>query len=250
MKAKYRFMIVLLGLLLVACSSAPTPEPQPVFTQAPEVNSPSRSPGNVVASGVVKPGQQAALSFAQGGWVQTVLVSEGDTVEAGELIAQLEGRERLEASISAAETEVLAAQQALDRLAETAGMDQALAYQAIIAANQAVGMEILETLDVHFDQPRRAQVPRHWNRERRIDVLYSEVEIILVDVDDPGFERSLGHRPERGQGQYGKGNLGDRHFCFPFMSYRCIGLVVKPGPRTCIRRASGARAYSKLQIKL
>jgi multidrug efflux pump subunit AcrA (membrane-fusion protein) len=139
MKRMFCLLIILIGLLLAGCSSTPTPAPQPVFTQAPEANSPSQNPENVVASGVVKPGQQTQLSFTQGGWVEAVQVSEGDKVETGELIVRLEGREQLEAAIQAAETEVLAAQQALDLLDENAGMEQAIAFQAVIDANQAVG---------------------------------------------------------------------------------------------------------------
>ena len=179
MKCIQWYFIVLLGLLAVSCSSAPTPTPQPIFTQDPEGNNPSHSPGNVVASGVVKPAQEAQLSFAQGGWVQAVQVTEGVTVSAGEIIAQLEGRERLEASIKASETEQLAAQLGLDALYESIGTDKAESFQAVINANEAVGqakynlynytvpssfagmapMDALEMTKVKLDQAREAFEP-------------------------------------------------------------------------------------------
>ncbi len=172
-------LVLILSLVMFGCTSAPTPMPQPVLPQAPAVNNPSRDPGSVVASGVIKPAQEARLSFAQGGWVQNVQVLAGDQVQAGDLIAQLEGRARLEAAITAAEAELLAAQQALKALDENAGMAKVGAFQAIIRANQALGdakyrlynytvpaklddlepMEALELTKENLDQAREAFEP-------------------------------------------------------------------------------------------
>jgi multidrug efflux pump subunit AcrA (membrane-fusion protein) len=139
MKYKIGLLALILTLVLMGCATAPAATPQPVFTQAPAANNPARTAANVVASGVVKPSQEARLSFAQGGWVQNVQVSVGDQVQAGDLIAQLEGKARLEAAITGAQTELLAAQQAFKNLDENAGMARVEAFQAIIRANQVLG---------------------------------------------------------------------------------------------------------------
>ena len=104
------------------------------------MDGPSSSTGGVTASGVVKPGREAQLSFTQGGWVQSVEVSVDERIQAGEPLATLEGRERLEAAIMAAESELLAAQLALDDLYEEAGMAKVEAYQAVIRANETLGV--------------------------------------------------------------------------------------------------------------
>lgn len=139
MYPKIIMICAILALALFGCSSTPAPTLQPVFAQEPVLDSPSAGTGGVVASGVIQPRQEAQLSFAQGGWVQSVEVSVDERVQAGDLLALLEGGERMEAAISAAETEVLAAQQALDELYEEAGMRKVQAYQAIIRANEALG---------------------------------------------------------------------------------------------------------------
>lgn len=139
MYPKTIMICAILALALFGCSSTPAPTLQPVFAQEPVLDSPSAGTGGVVASGVIQPRQEAQLSFAQGGWVQSVEVSVDERVQAGDLLALLEGGERMEAAISAAETELLAAQLALDELYEEAGMRKVQAYQAIIRANEALG---------------------------------------------------------------------------------------------------------------
>ncbi|MFU8773211.1 MAG: biotin/lipoyl-binding protein, partial [Anaerolineales bacterium] len=56
------------------------------------------------------------MSFKSGGVLGEVFVSEGDLVDQGDVLAQLGELERLEAALSQARLELLAAQQELDRL--------------------------------------------------------------------------------------------------------------------------------------
>jgi len=92
----------------------------------------------VTASGVVLPAREAQLSFAQSGWIKEIHVKAGDSVESEQSLAVLEGRQRLEASVVAAETEVLAAQQALDRLYKDIEVDRAETYQRLLKAHESV----------------------------------------------------------------------------------------------------------------
>jgi multidrug efflux pump subunit AcrA (membrane-fusion protein) len=98
MKHSYLFLVSLLLLALVACgtSSGNSAQPLPTVvldsstaaTQAP-AGSPAKA-GGVTASGVVAPAQDAQLAFTQGGTVKTVSAVEGDQVQAGQLLIELD----------------------------------------------------------------------------------------------------------------------------------------------------------------
>jgi len=129
---------ILLAMSLTGCSRAPAPTPTPVaIVSTPELKV-SLTASGVSASGVVVPRQKAQLSFAQNGQVKLVAVASGDDVEANQDIAQLEGIENLEASVSAAEMDLLSTQQALDALKENAAVTKAQAFVAIAEAYDEV----------------------------------------------------------------------------------------------------------------
>jgi multidrug efflux pump subunit AcrA (membrane-fusion protein) len=113
--------------------------PQPV-TPTPQVLDPELQgmPNLVSAEGRVTPVQFARLGFASGGRVEAVLVSPGEQVAAGQPLARLEGRDRLEAALSAARLEQLSARQALDELKTSAEVAAAQALQAVADARDAV----------------------------------------------------------------------------------------------------------------
>jgi HlyD family secretion protein len=85
----------------------------------------------VNATGKVVPAQQVMLSFTTGGTVTDVLVEEGDTVEEGDLLAQLDDGV-LQAQIEQAQAAVAVAEASLDQV--LAGPDEA---QIDEAENQA-----------------------------------------------------------------------------------------------------------------
>jgi HlyD family secretion protein len=92
----------------------------------------------VVASGVVAPAQTAKLVFTIAGKVEAVNATEGKTVNAGELLAQLEGQEDLQAAVSQAEFELVQAQQTPDDLKTEAETDRVQTMQEIITYERAV----------------------------------------------------------------------------------------------------------------
>ncbi len=100
----------------------------------------------VSATGEVVPEQHAYLSVKTGGVVEEVLVEEGDTVQAGQVLVRLEGTEQLEAAVAAAKFELANAEYALNQLYEDTDL---LAAQALEAQeNYQKELEELQAFDV------------------------------------------------------------------------------------------------------
>jgi multidrug efflux pump subunit AcrA (membrane-fusion protein) len=79
----------------------------------------------ISAEGKVQPARSARLSFMAAGLVEEVLVEEGQTVQKDQVVARLEGSDRL-----------VSAQQALDALYENAGVASSEARVAAIQAEE------------------------------------------------------------------------------------------------------------------
>ncbi len=107
--------IGLMLLSLTACSAGAAP----AATDATPLP-PILAETNVVAEGKVVPVQYATLSFSAQGVIDQVLVTEGDQVQKGEVIAQLQGSHKIAAAVTAAQLELLGANQALKDLNESA----------------------------------------------------------------------------------------------------------------------------------
>jgi len=103
--------VLLLAAVLVSCNRAPTPAPTPVsFVTEMREESRAHLGGNtVVASGEVRPAQEARPSFTISGRVQTVAVTEGKEVQEGVMLVALE-TDRLEAEVTQAEAALTVAQ--------------------------------------------------------------------------------------------------------------------------------------------
>lgn len=123
--------LVIFTLLMAACGSPSeaTPTPAPAADDFSAV---------ISATGVVIPARWAALSVHSQGVIREVLVAEGERVQAGQLLLQLDGQDTAQAKLRTAEAERLSAQQALDLLRENAAAATALARQAVALALQAV----------------------------------------------------------------------------------------------------------------
>jgi HlyD family secretion protein len=107
-------VILASAVLLVGCGGAasPTAVGTPTATLLPAIN----SGGQVIADGKVVPLQSANLSFTGSGIVETVLVSEGDLLQKDQAIARLTGSQQAQASLAAAQLELLSAKQSLTDL--------------------------------------------------------------------------------------------------------------------------------------
>lgn len=101
--------ILLTTLTLTACDVLSNPTPVPtVVVNTPESDAPALSAG-VIASAEIVPANSVELSFAAIGMITTVGVEVGDSVRAGQVIAELDTT-ILEARIAEAEAGVLAAE--------------------------------------------------------------------------------------------------------------------------------------------
>ncbi|MBI5950839.1 MAG: efflux RND transporter periplasmic adaptor subunit [Chloroflexi bacterium] len=103
---KLTLSLVLLVFLLSACGGTATPVPtlEPV----------KENRSIVVAEGTLLPDPSVELSFAQPGILAEILVSEGEQVTEGQILARLENSEALQAEVARAEEAYLTAQQAFN----------------------------------------------------------------------------------------------------------------------------------------
>ena len=126
-----------LSLILAACDSLPG---LPGSAEETSV-SPAQIveyPPIVSASGKVVPEQEALLSVNTGGVVEVVLVSEGGSVTAGDVLVKLEGTEQQLAAVAAAELALANAQYNLDTLFKDTDMFAAQSLQSAEASERAL----------------------------------------------------------------------------------------------------------------
>jgi HlyD family secretion protein len=153
---KVIFLLILTSLLFAACQgNSSSSSLDSANAEIPVVD----IDANVVADGRLVPRDSVHLAFTVGGQVAEVLVEEGDTVQAGDVIARLGDRAQQEANITAAELELslvemdlltiemdihnaelelLTAQQEMDTLYENWPDDAIAAQQAFNDARQAL----------------------------------------------------------------------------------------------------------------
>jgi multidrug resistance efflux pump len=150
--AKRFFAATLILLVLAGCNALPnglsisaaTQEPLPTIvlddsTPATGGAAPSQGEASgVIASGVMVPAEEAEMAFSIGGNVEAVNVAVGDRVEAGQLLIQLSGREKLVAAVESANLELLGAMQALDELQKNLPDEQTEALEAVTSAREEV----------------------------------------------------------------------------------------------------------------
>lgn len=105
---------VLSGILLTACG--PGGEAADTATPIPTVV----ADDIIIADGRLEPVHYVDIAFNASGTVSDVLVSEGEQIAAGQVIARLENSEAKQAEVANAEEAFLQAQQAFDSAAATA----------------------------------------------------------------------------------------------------------------------------------
>jgi HlyD family secretion protein len=115
-----------------AYSTYLAPPPEPEIAEEPE----EQVTQVVAATGIVVPAQWATLSFRTGGLVEEVLVVEGDQVEEGQLIVQLDSSD-LGHAVAQAEAALTTAQATLSQVEAPARPEELAMAQAGLAAAQA-----------------------------------------------------------------------------------------------------------------
>jgi len=128
------FVLLLSAWVITACGGSNSSSEAAPTTEVPIVTSDT----DVVVEGRLVPRESESLSFFTNGQVEEILVEEDDQVKKGDVLARLGNREAIEASIAAAEAELLAAQQALDSLNDNVEVSRSEAVKAVASANKAV----------------------------------------------------------------------------------------------------------------
>ena len=126
-------MILATGLICAGCGSS-----TPASTVASEALEMEILPSALTADGRVIPSEWVQLSFSTGGLVSEIAVQGGDMVKRGDILARLGNREALEAAVSAAQLELVLAEQAYQALNDQLKAEQQLALQSVYNARQAV----------------------------------------------------------------------------------------------------------------
>ena len=123
MKKSLLSIFISLAFLLTACGESNTP--------APTVEPVQETSSVVVAEGTLLPDPSVELAFAQPGILAEVLVTEGDLVTEGQVIARLENIEVLQAEVALAEEVYLLAEQTFKTSEATALKDLSDAHEAL-----------------------------------------------------------------------------------------------------------------------
>jgi multidrug resistance efflux pump len=123
---KFLWMVILLTgvVVLSACQSSATA--QPAAVEAP--------PAGVIAQGHLEPLSYQDVASTIPGQVAEVLIAEGDSVKAGQVLARLNGKELRETDLARARQELLAAQQAQTNLQADPELVKAQAQAAVAQA--------------------------------------------------------------------------------------------------------------------
>jgi len=128
MKKNLVITFVVLSIFVAACGGGGTPAGS--ATKIPVV----ADSGTVIAEGRLQPKQYATISFAVGGQIAEVLVSEGASVKKDEVIARLKSREAALAEVARAEAEKVNAEIALKNLKDNSDVASAQALLELARA--------------------------------------------------------------------------------------------------------------------
>jgi HlyD family secretion protein len=133
MKQPVKSLIILFAtiLLLSGCSVIGT-QSTPQSTPIPTVE----GSASVISQGNLVPKQSMYLSFPIGGHVSEVMVTQGDQVSAGQVLASMGDREQYQANVTAAQLEVDNAQKALDDLNKNANIVASNAWLSLLDAKE------------------------------------------------------------------------------------------------------------------
>lgn len=132
MKPKYLIILLVCPVLLLsACGARDDGETVEVST-IPLVE----TKNEIISEGNLVPRDFAYLTFPTGGHVSEILISVGDMVTEGQVLARLGDREQAEANLTAARLELERAQQDLDELNKNAGISGLNAWLALLSAQE------------------------------------------------------------------------------------------------------------------
>lgn len=204
-----RIFFITVLLVLTACSalpggSTPTPLPTVVLDDSTPMPGSSVAGSVVTASGVAAPAETAELVFTSSGRVKAVHVALGQQVQAGEVLAELEGQESLQAAVSAAEFELAQAEQALQDLNNDVENQRVQAMQNIVTYEQAVktAQYALDNFTVPSDQTGMDAVAGLNMAKQRLDAARAAFEPVKNLPSGNQQRKDLKERLDEAQASY------------------------------------------------
>jgi len=190
------FLLILLAVGLAGCGNVgQTALPTVVLEPPTRSQQPSShtTASGVIASGEVIPGEQLQMVFSISGKVESVFFDVGDTVEAGQVLIQLENQADFDAALRAAEYELAQAQQARNDLDDHAELARVEALDEVISCMHAVN-EAQHNLDnfwVPWTQGNlEAEEALTLMQERLNQARITYERYKYWDEDDPAYEDS------------------------------------------------------------
>jgi multidrug efflux pump subunit AcrA (membrane-fusion protein) len=190
-------MLLVISLLVMSCSAAAeaqaeTAEPVVVEEYVPTVS----------VTGVVVPAHWASLSVTGSGVVEELAVVEGVEVEEGEILLQLSGKEQLEAAITAANLELIGAEQNLQDVYDNSEL---MTSEAQFAMADAV--DNLDDTEYHW------QVQQEGYRADGEIIARAEANLVLaqnqVDRASSAYNRYSGRPNDDPSKALARANLAD-----------------------------------------
>ena len=176
--------LILTASLVIVLLAACLPEIQEPTLVVPDFEVLS----NVVsATGVVVPAREALLSVSAGGNVTDLFVEQGDPVNTGELLVKLEGSEAQVAAVSAAESELLNAQIALEALYKDTDLLAAESLKSAEAAEKA--LEDLTNNELQQAQARQTVA----EAQKSVDVAERKLAIVTKPATQMVIEEARGN---------------------------------------------------------
>lgn len=125
---------LLVAILITGCSASPTPVKPTPTAAAPGQG--IRASDRVIAEGHVVPVKSAALSFPTGGTVARVAIALGDSVKAGQVLAQLDTRQ-LDLQLAQADANLAVTQAKLNQVKRGPTAEDLAAAQQNVTSAQA-----------------------------------------------------------------------------------------------------------------
>jgi multidrug efflux pump subunit AcrA (membrane-fusion protein) len=135
--------------------------------------------GTILSQGNLVPRDTAYLAFPTGGHVSEILVSVGDTVNAGQVLARLGDREQAQANLTAAQLELERATQDLDALNKNASINSLNTWLALLDANAQVHLALAAWNDIDTD----AYQDRVDDADLKVSEALTELEQAQEDLD-------------------------------------------------------------------
>jgi len=133
-------LVILCSILISSCDAFMEMMPGQAATEAPKAtaNPLILEDTDITAEGRLVPKESLNLAFATGGQIEEAFVEEGDQVKKGDVLARLKGSEQLAAQVAAAEYELFAANQALEKVDDDLDLLVNQALQKLNDARQEV----------------------------------------------------------------------------------------------------------------